>query len=115
MAETKTWANPYLSAMVVTGDRKKAGEMRIRTTRWRPTLPNDESIPDSGSSASTAAYPTKRRVNPGLGFFSFDIARRTIGGYEAMNMIRKGQIERVGKGSIQGHVRFVSNLFRIAA
>ena len=31
----------------------------------------------------------KRRVNPGLGFFSFNTARRNIGGYEAMNIIRK--------------------------
>src|SRR5262249_51901393 len=35
----------------------------------------------------------KHRVNPGLGFFSFKTARQTIGGYEAMNMIRKGQVE----------------------
>jgi transposase, IS6 family len=35
----------------------------------------------------------KRRVNPGLGFFSFNTARRTISGYETMNIIRKGQIE----------------------
>jgi transposase-like protein len=56
----------------------------------------------------------KRRVNPGLGFFSFNTARRTIKGYEAMNIIRKGQIEGVGKGAIQGAGRFVSNLFRIA-
>jgi transposase, IS6 family len=32
----------------------------------------------------------KRRVNLGLGFFSFNTARRTIDGYEIMNMIRKG-------------------------
>jgi transposase, IS6 family len=57
----------------------------------------------------------KRRVNPGLGFFSFNTARRTISGYEAMNMIRKGQIEGVGKSDIQGQVRFVSNLFMVAA
>jgi len=57
----------------------------------------------------------KRRVNPGLGFFSFNTARRTIGGYETMNIIRKGQIEGVGKGDIQGQVRFVSNIFMIAA
>jgi transposase, IS6 family len=31
----------------------------------------------------------KRRTNPGLGFSSFNTARRTIQGYEAMNMIRK--------------------------
>ena len=53
----------------------------------------------------------KRRVSPGLGFFSFNTARRTISGYETMNIIRKGQIEGVGKGDIRGQVRFVSNLF----
>jgi transposase, IS6 family len=57
----------------------------------------------------------KRRVNPGLGFFSFKTARRTISGFEAMNIIRKGQIEGVGKGDIRGQVRFVSNIFRVAA
>ncbi len=34
----------------------------------------------------------KRLVNPGMGFGSFNTARRTLKGYEAMNMIRKGQI-----------------------
>jgi Transposase and inactivated derivatives len=57
----------------------------------------------------------KRRVNAGHGFFSFKTAGRTIKGYEAMHMVRKGQIEGVGKGDIQGQVRFVSNLFMIAA
>jgi transposase, IS6 family len=35
----------------------------------------------------------KRRVNAGLGFFSFKTAGRTIKGYEAMHMMRKWQIE----------------------
>ena len=56
----------------------------------------------------------KRRVNAGLGFFSFKTAGRTIKGYEAMHMVRKGQIEGVGKADIRGQVRFVSNLFMIA-
>ena len=57
----------------------------------------------------------KRRVNPGLGFSSFNTARRTIGGYEVMNMIRKGQVEGIGKGDIRGQVRFVESLFKVAA
>jgi transposase-like protein len=57
----------------------------------------------------------KRRVNPGLGFFSFKTARRTIKGFEAMSMIRKGQIDGVGKGDIQGQRRFVNSLFKVAA
>ena len=35
----------------------------------------------------------KKLVNPGLGFGSFNSARRTLKGYEAMAMIRKGQIQ----------------------
>ena len=46
---------------------------------------------------SLADYPTKRRVNPGLGFFSLNTVRRTIGGYEVTNMIRKGQVEGIGE------------------
>jgi transposase, IS6 family len=50
----------------------------------------------------------KRRINPGLGFFSFNTARRTMGGYKVMNMIRKGQVEGIGKGDILGQVMAVS-------
>ncbi len=57
----------------------------------------------------------KRRVNPGLGFFSFNTARRIIGGYEVTNMIRKGQVEGIGKGDLRGQVRFVESLFKVAA
>jgi IS6 family transposase len=57
----------------------------------------------------------KRRVNPGLGFSGFNTARRTINGYEAMNMIRKRQIEGVERKDIRGQVGFVAGLFRIAA
>jgi transposase, IS6 family len=57
----------------------------------------------------------KQRVNPGLGFFSSKTARRTIRGYEAMHLIRKGQVEGVGRGDIQGQVRFLAQLFGVAA
>jgi hypothetical protein len=32
-----------------------------------------------------------------------------------MIMIRKGQIDGVGKGAIQGQLRFAQSLFRVAA
>jgi transposase, IS6 family len=57
----------------------------------------------------------KRRINSGLGFFSFKTARRTIRGVEVMNMIRKGQVEGVEKGDIEGQVKFVADLFQVAA
>jgi transposase, IS6 family len=40
----------------------------------------------------------KKRILASLWFRSVDGALRTIKGYEAMNMIRKGQIPVVGKG-----------------
>jgi transposase-like protein len=57
----------------------------------------------------------KRLVKPGIGFGSFNTARRTLRGYEAMNMIRKGQIQSVERGDIQATVEFVSEIFGVAA
>ena len=57
----------------------------------------------------------KRRVNAGLGFSSFNTTRRTISEHEAMNIIRKGQIEGIRWGDIQGQVKFVAQLFEMTA
>ncbi len=56
----------------------------------------------------------KRLVNPGMGFSSFNTARRTLRGYEAMNMIRKGQVQGVAKGDIRAQAEFVSQIFGVA-
>jgi transposase-like protein len=40
----------------------------------------------------------KRIVKPMMGFKTFNSARRTLSGIEAMNMIRKGQVKRVKQG-----------------
>jgi transposase, IS6 family len=57
----------------------------------------------------------KRRINPGLGFGSFRTARRTFRGYEAMHMIRKGQLVGVAKGNILAQNRVIAQMFRIVA
>jgi IS6 family transposase len=57
----------------------------------------------------------KRRVNPGMGFWSFDTAWRTLQGYEATNQLRKGQVKRTTRGDILSQVRFVSTAFGLAA
>jgi len=56
----------------------------------------------------------KRLTKPGLGFGSFNTARRTLRGFEAMNMIRKGQVRGVNKGDVRASIELVSQLFRIA-
>jgi transposase, IS6 family len=57
----------------------------------------------------------KRLVKPGMGFFSFESAWRTLQGNEVMNMMRKGQVRGVGKGDIGGQVTFIASLFGVAA
>nr|MDJ0573272.1 IS6 family transposase [Pleurocapsa sp. MO_192.B19] len=36
-------------------------------------------------------------------------------GYEAMNMIRKGQIQDVKKGDVIGQICFINQIFGVAA
>ena len=57
----------------------------------------------------------KRLVKPGLGFGSFNTARRTLKGYEAMAMIRKGQIQNVDRNDVIGQISFIHEIFGIAA
>jgi transposase-like protein len=57
----------------------------------------------------------KRLTKPGMGFFSFETASRTLQGYEAYNMIRKGQLQEVNKGDVRGQVALVARLFGVVA
>ena len=57
----------------------------------------------------------KRLVKPGMGFFSFQTAWRTLQGYEIMNMMRKGQVQGVDKGDTIGQIAWIAKLFGAAA
>jgi len=56
----------------------------------------------------------KRLTKPGMGFFSFETAWRTLQGFEIMNMIRKGQVQGVAKGDVKGQIALVATLFGVA-
>ena len=56
----------------------------------------------------------KRLTKPGMGFGSFNTARRTLRGFEAMNMIRKGQVRGVNKGDVRASIELVSQIFGVA-
>ncbi|WP_009630802.1 IS6 family transposase [Synechocystis sp. PCC 7509] len=57
----------------------------------------------------------KRLVKPGMGFGSFNTARRTIRGYEIMNMMRKGQVVGVPRGAIKERLVFIHQIFGLVA
>jgi IS6 family transposase len=56
----------------------------------------------------------KRRVKAKQGFREFQAARRTIAGYEAMLMIRKGQARWVSDADVRQD-QFLDRLFDLAA
>jgi transposase, IS6 family len=57
----------------------------------------------------------KRRVNPGLGCGAFSTEERTIQGYEAMHMLRQGQIEGMAKRDALAQNRVINHMFGLAA
>jgi len=57
----------------------------------------------------------KRRVSAKQGFREFHAARRTIQGYEAINMMRKGQVRWVKGDDVGCQIRFIGKLFGLVA
>jgi transposase-like protein len=55
----------------------------------------------------------KRRVNTRQGFREFQAARRTIQAYEAINVLRKGQVRRVRGKDVRQQNRFIERLFEL--
>jgi transposase, IS6 family len=57
----------------------------------------------------------KKRIAASLWFRSVGEALNTIAGYESMHMIRKGQIRWLAKGDVVGQIRFIHQIYGIAA
>ena len=57
----------------------------------------------------------KRRVNAKQRFREFQAARRTIQGYEAIHMIRKGQVRWVAGDDLLRQIQFIDSLFDLSA
>jgi transposase-like protein len=57
----------------------------------------------------------KKRMLCSQWFRSVDGALRTIAGYEAMNIIRKGQIRWLSKTDIVGQAQFIGRTLRVVA
>jgi IS6 family transposase len=79
-------------------------------------MPQSETVPPCGPLASVTDHRRiKRLIGPGLGFGGFHTARRTLAGYEAVAMMRKGQVKKVDGRDMKAQAVFVATLFQIAA
>ena len=88
-------------------DSKKEGTLRNRC-RHRPVQYLNNILEQDHRAI-------KRRVNAKQGFREFQAARRTIQGYEAVHMIRKGQIRWVAGNDLLRQIKFIDHLFDLAA
>lgn len=79
-------------------ERLKADETLSKTTELRPVKYLNNIVEQDHRFI-------KRRVNLGMGFGSFNTARRTLRGYEAMNMIRARTNQRSRKRRHSGTSR----------
>ncbi len=57
----------------------------------------------------------KRLTNAGRGFKSFNTAQQSLKGFEAMNMLRKGQVKRIEQGDSVGQAKFIAEIFGVSA
>ncbi len=83
-----------VTARVINVDKNAAYPKAVETLKTNQQLPPDcelRQVKYLNNLIEQDHRFIKRRTRPGLGFFSFDTARRTLVGYETMNMIRKGQ------------------------
>jgi IS6 family transposase len=111
-------AAPHSSPRVINVDKNPAYPPAVEQLKEEGVLPNRTQLRQCKYLNNLIGQDhrfIKRRVNAGLGFLSFKTAGRTIKGYEAMHMVRKGQIGGIGKGNIDEQVRFMESLFKVDA
>jgi transposase-like protein len=101
--------NPDLAAIYSSAitDIKKDGILR-RRCRHRPVQYLNNILEQDHRAI-------KRRVNAKQGFREFQAARRTIQGYEAIHILRKGQVITVSGEDVRRQNRFIDELFELAA
>ena len=88
-------------------DMKRAGELwRFSQLRQRKYLNNI---------VEQDHRRIKRLARPGLGFGGLGSAKQTLAGYEAMAMIRKGQVHSIGGRDMRAQAAFVAGLFDVGA
>ena len=106
------------SPRVITVDKNAAYPKAINSLKEKKELPKRVKLRQKkylNNIVEQDHRGIKRLVKPGMGFGSFNTARRTIKGYEAMNMIRKGQIQGVAKGAVKERVLFMHQIFGVVA
>jgi len=103
---------------VINTDKHKAYPPAFAALQEEKTLPQSVELRQSKYLNNVIEQDHRflqRLIKPGLGFKSFNTARRTITGYEVMQMLRKGQVMGVAKGDVLAQLNFMAQIFGVVA
>jgi transposase-like protein len=102
---------------VITVDKNAAYPVAIDELREDQTLKAETPLRQSkylNNIVEQDHRAIKRIVKPMMGFKSFNSARSTLSGIEAMSLIRKGQVKGVEQGDSVSQAKFIESIFEIA-
>jgi transposase-like protein len=103
---------------VITVDKNAAYPKAIETLKGDETLPETTKLRQKkflNNIIEQDHRAIKRLTNAGMGFKSFNTARRTLKGFEAINMMRKGQVNAIAQGDSVGQAKFIAEIFGVVA
>jgi transposase-like protein len=103
---------------VITVDKNAAYPVAVDELKQDKTLKAETELQQSKYLSNIIEQDhlnVKRIVKPMMGFRSFNTARRTLRGIEAMAMIRKGQVKGINQGDSVSQAEFINKLFGVIA
>ncbi len=103
---------------VITVDKNAAYPVAINELKQDKTLKAETELRQSkylNNMIEQDHRNVKQIVKPMMGFQSFDTARRTLRGIEAMAMLRKGQVKSISQGDSVSQAEFINELFGVSA
>jgi hypothetical protein len=86
----------------------------VHFQRWTRGFEEVRICPTLRSSDPSSDREQPRRVKAKQSFREFRAAQRTIAGYEALHMIRKGQARWVSDADVRHQNQFIDRLFYLA-
>jgi len=110
-------ASHTITPRVITVDKNAAYPKALRELKQEEIIPEGCQLRQSKYLNNLVEQDhrfIKRLVKPGMGFFSFETAWRTLQGYEAINMLRKGQMQGIHKRDSLRQAAFIAELFGVA-
>ncbi len=111
-------AKPTQTPRVITVDKNAAYPVAMDELQEDKTLKAETELRQSkylNNMIEQDHRNIKRIVKPMMGFQSFNSARRTLRGIEAMAMIRKGQVKEISRGDSVSQAQFINEIFGVIA